>query len=155
MSIVAEPNDKQKALHSLAGLWKGTQKLSQSPWEPKPGAATTTVDVKVALEGFFTLADYTQTRDDKSVYKAHLVMGFNNARAMHQVYWFDSSGSAGAPFEGKAEVGSLAAQRQGKKGHMRLTWAVKGDVMTLDMAFSIDGVNWKPFSEGTFKRVNK
>src|SRR5262249_2426229 len=104
------------------------------------------------LEGFFVLCDYAQKHPTGS-YSGHLVVGYNDGAAAHQVYWFDSNGSAGSPFNGKLEGDTLVVERDGAKGRMRLSWAVKGAALTMTTSFSPDeGKSWKSFSEGTLKK---
>lgn len=151
--MATKPSEAQRALAQLAGSWKGKQKLSPSPWDMQKGEATTTIDAKLALGDLFVLVDYAQTLPDKSKYNAHLVIGFNGGRSEHEVFWFDSNGSIGAPFVGKLEGQTLTAARTGGKGQMRLVWSVDGKKMTLTLSHSADGKTWTPFSEGSFQKA--
>lgn len=154
MAAPARPTEQQRALAQLAGNWKGTQKLSPSPWDANAkGEASTTITAKLGLADLFVLVDYTQSLPDKTTYLAHLVIGFNASKAEHQIFWFDTNGSIGPPFTGTLDGKTLTVQRTGGKASMQVTWTIAAAKMTLVLSHSTDGKTWTPFSEGTFQKA--
>lgn len=153
MPAPAKPTEHQKSLAAFEGRWQGTQKLSPAPWDETTGTATTTIDAKMSLGGLFVVMDYVQKRPDNTTLQAHLVLGYNAGKSEHQLFWFDTQGSIGAPFVGKFEGGTLRVTRAGARAQMKMEWSVKATQLTIVSSTSTDGKTWTPFSEGTFQKT--
>jgi len=74
-----KPQDQHKKLEMLAGTWTGEEKLYPSPWDPKGGTATSRVEARIGLGGFFLISDYEEKREGKVAYQGHGVYGWDPA----------------------------------------------------------------------------
>ena len=63
-----KPTADHKRLEKLAGIWKGTETLFPSPWDPKGGQAEGTTRGRVCLSGFAVVIDYEQSRGGKTTW---------------------------------------------------------------------------------------
>jgi hypothetical protein len=57
------PNEQHRRLELLAGVWRGTETMHPSQWDPNGGTAEGTNEIRVALNGFALVTDYRQLRD--------------------------------------------------------------------------------------------
>jgi hypothetical protein len=149
-----KPQDEHKRLSALAGAWTGEEKLFPSPWDPKGGPATSMVDARIALEGFYLLMDYTEKRGNETSYRGHGVFGYDTKEQVYTMNWFDSMGfPAGAPARGRFDGNRLSFTSQGPMGHGRYVYDFQADgSYRFSIENSQDGKQWSKMMEGTYRR---
>ena len=147
--------DAHEKLERLVGTWVGAEQLNPSPWDPEGGPAEGRVENRRALDGFAVVQDYTQTRNGAVSYRGHGVFGWDAARGVYTMHWWDSMGSPVNTFEGTFEGDVLTLSFAGAQGHHRTTMTFSGsDGYSFEMDVSPDGDQWYPFMSGTYSKRN-
>lgn len=143
--------DGHRKLEALVGTWVGAEKMNPSPIDPEGGPAEGRVENRLALGGFTVVQDYTQTRGGKVSYRGHGVFGFDPARNLYTMHWWDSMGFPVNAFEGTFEDDVLTLSFAGAMGHQRTTFTLTGpDTYDFAMDVSPDGGEWYPFMTGSY-----
>jgi hypothetical protein len=138
----------------FSGTWRGEEKLHPSDWDPKGGAGFGTWVVHPSLDGFFLIADYTEERDGKVVYRGHGVYGWDPHAKTYTHFWFDN---IGFPPKG-ATHGTLDGTRfqyvtaEGPQ-QSRMTYDWKDGKFEFTIENSKDGKSWTPMHEGRYTRA--
>jgi len=144
---------EHEKLESLAGSWRGEEKMYPSAWDPQGGEATARVQSRRDLDGFVLITDYVQERGGQVTYRGHGVFGFNKASGRYSMSWFDSMGGD-SPAEGRWEGDTLTLQHAGPMGHARYTYELEGkEAYRMKIEQSQDGKQWATFMEGTYRRA--
>ena len=147
--------DDHRKLHRLAGTWIGEERLEPSPWGPG-GPATGRLSGRVALDGMFVVADYTEEKEGKVVYGGHSVFGWDGQSKTVAWYWFDSMGdSPQEPARGTWDGDTLVLKSTSPRAQGRYTYRFHGnDRYEFRLENSFDGgKSWVKFMEGTYRRT--
>jgi hypothetical protein len=148
-----KPTQDHKRLEKLAGLWRGTEKMYPSQWDPKGGEAQATTSTRVVCAGFAVVCDYEQTRGGQRTFEGHGVYTWDPKKSQVVMHWFDSMGQGVDEFRGTWQGDKLTMTNQGPMGHMRISYTTaKPGVMTSMMETSQDGKAWSKLFEGTYRR---
>ena len=146
--------NEHKKLLALAGKWTGEEKIHPSPWDPKGGTATSRIESRADLDGFFVISDYVEERNGQVSYRGHGVFGYDANEKCYTMNWFDSMGACSPEHSrGKWEGNTLMFQQKGPMGHSRYTYLFEGEGRyTFRIDQSQDGKQWAPFMEGRYTR---
>lgn len=150
-----KPTADHERLGKLAGIWKGTEKMHPSPWDPQGGEAKGTTRARIALDGFAVIADYEQTRGGKHTFAGHGVYTWDTEKKEVVMHWFDSMGQGREEFRGAWKGDSLVLQSQCASGFARMTSQFAGSgKMTSRMEMSEDGKKWNALFDGSYERAD-
>ena len=144
-----------KKLEKLAGIWKGTEKMYPSAWDPKGGEAQAITHSRLALGGFAVVGDYEQTRGGTCTYQGHAVYTWDAQAKQVVLHWFDSMGQGADEFRGTWTGDRLVLQSKNHMGHWRMTSDYsKAGTLTSGMEMSQDGKTWVKLFDGTYRRAD-
>jgi hypothetical protein len=151
-----KPNEHHGKLQALAGNWTGEELIHPSPWDPRGGAATSRVDSRLDLDGFFLISDYVEERAGQVVYRGHGVYGWDPSQMCYTMHWFDSMGSGTpAPSLGRWDGNRLVFENRTPTGHSRYSYVFEGQGRYIfRIENSQDGREWKPIMEGRYTRTS-
>jgi hypothetical protein len=139
--------------HSLAGSWRGQERIHPSPMAPAGGTAVGRVKNVSALDGFAVIQDYEQERGGRVNLRGHGIFRFDPAHDRYVLHWFDSFGGPPAEFHGRFEGETLTVIHEGSQGRVRASWDLsEAGRYAYHMEVSPDGRTWTPFMEGTYTR---
>ena len=149
-----KPQEEHQRLARLAGSWVGEEKLYPSPWDPQGGTAVAAVETRLALDGFFLITDYTETRGGQVTYQGHGVHSYDRAEKCFVMFWFDSMGDVSpVPAKGRWDGNRLVYAHQTPIGHSRYSYDFQGEGRYRFMIEnSQDGKEWVPFMEAQYHR---
>lgn len=148
-----QPTADHRRLHKLAGIWKGTEKMYPSQWDPKGGEAQGTTRSRVALGGFAVIGDYHQERSGTCTFEGHCVYAWDAKAKQVVMHWFDSMGQGSEEFRGTWQGDVLTVASKNPMGHARLIHDYsKPGVLTSSMEMSPDGKTWSKLFDGTYRR---
>jgi hypothetical protein len=148
-----KPSADHKRLEKLAGIWKGTETMPPSDWDPKGGTADGTTQARVALDGFAVVSDYEQKRGGKRTYAGHGVFTWDAQQQQVVLHWFDSMGQPVDEFRGSWQGDVLLMQCKNAMGHWKMTYDLgKAGTLSSRMETAPDGKTWKPLFHGTYRR---
>jgi hypothetical protein len=148
-----KPTADHKRLERLAGIWKGTETMQPSQWEPKGGQAQGITRARVALEGFAVISDYEQTRGGKCTFQGHGVCTWDPDQKQVVMHWFDSMGQGREEFRGTWSGDRLVLQSKSPMGFARLTYDFsKPGSLISGMEMSEDGKSWNKLFDGNYRR---
>src|SRR5262245_40662814 len=87
---------QHKKLHAMFGSWTSVEKIHPSPWDPNPSTAKGRAESRVAMDGFYVVIDYQQTKDGAAScgYYGHGVFGYDAGKERWFMNWFDNMGGA-------------------------------------------------------------
>ncbi len=149
-----KPTAEHERLSRLAGLWVGEETLHPTRWDPDGGTATGRFEARMALDGFFLVADYEELRGGTVNLRAHAVYGWDARGRCYTMHWFDSVGiDPQAPGIGSWEGDVLTFEHQAHLGHSRYTYTLGDGEYHLRIENSAAGIDWTPFLDGTYRRV--
>jgi hypothetical protein len=147
---------QHEKLHQLAGTWLGEETMHPSPWSPG-GKAKGRYQMRVDIDGFFVIQDYTQERDGKVTYRGHGIYGWDEEQDTYTWYWIDSMGHVPpAPARGQWQGQVLSFEQPGdgpqrSRYHMEL---VASDRIRFMIENSSDsGKTFATFMEGEYART--
>jgi hypothetical protein len=156
MQGMPQPTESHKKLHRLAGTWVGEETLHPSPWGPG-GKATGRSTIRVDVDGFFVIQDYTEEQDGRVNYRGHGVFGWDDRQKSYIWYWVDSLGEIPpAPSRGQWTGDTLVFESESLPGRRgRYTYQFLDDASyRFAIANSGDGgKTWQTFMEGTYRRA--
>ena len=142
-----------KRLEKFAGIWKGTEKMHPSQWDPKGGEGQATTKSRVALGGYAVVGDYEQRMGGQVTFEGHAVYTWDAKAKQVVLHWFDSMGGGPDVFRGAWNGDVLQLQCQNFMGHWRTTSDLsKPGAMTTRMEMSDDGKTWKPMMDGSYRK---
>jgi hypothetical protein len=142
-----------KRLEKLVGIWKGTETMYPSAWDPKGGEGQATTKARLSLNGFAVIGDYEQTRGGTVTYQGHAVYTWDANANQVVLHWFDSMGCGVDEFRGAWKGDTLVLQSKNQMGHWRMTNDyAKAGTMTSTMETSEDGKAWKKLFDGKYSR---
>ena len=142
-----------KRLEKLAGIWKGTEKMHPSQWDPKGGTGEATTKSRVANGGFAVVGDYEQRMGGQVTFEGHAVYMWDVQAKEVVLHWFDSMGIGVDVFRGKWNGDKLELASKNVMGQWRMTTDLsKPGAMTTRMEMSDDGETWKPMMDGCYRR---
>ena len=150
------PTDEHRRLERLAGSWAGEEIVHPSPWDPGGGPATGRTLARMSLGGFFLISDYEQERDGKVNFRGHGVYGWDTESNLYTMHWFDSLGiDPGDPGTGAWE-GDVLTFTHGTfpRGRSRHVYRIGSDEYHLRIEQLVAKMGWRPFLEGTYRRVS-
>ncbi|HEX6811747.1 MAG TPA: DUF1579 family protein [Planctomycetota bacterium] len=148
-----KPTADHKKLEKLAGIWKGTETMYPSQWDPKGGKAEGTMRARAALAGFAVISDYEQMRDGKRSFEGHGVYTWDAHSNQVVMTWHDSIGMGAEEFRGAWKGDVLTIASKSPMGHARVTYDVsKAGTMKFAMEQSQDGTAWTKLFDGTYSR---
>ena len=150
-----KPSEEHHRLARLSGRWVGEEILHPSPWDPDGGRAKGRMRGRMALGGFHLILEYEQERDGKTTFEGHGVLGWDPDEKKYTLHWFDSHGAVeGSPATGTWEGNVLSLERESRKqGLGRQVYDATDDELRFRLEHSRNGREWKPFLEGTYKRL--
>ncbi|MGE3171637.1 MAG: DUF1579 family protein [Planctomycetota bacterium] len=150
-----EPTAEHKRLEKLAGIWRGTETMHPSQWDPKGSTAEAESRCRVAVGGFHVVVDYEQKRDGVVCFEGHGVYCWDAEKGEVVLEWFDSIGTGREQFRGGWKGDVLTLQSHGPMGHMRLTYDhSKPGQLGSAMDMSPDGKAWSRMFDGVYRRVD-
>ncbi len=127
--------------------------MHPSPWDAKGSVVQGVVRNTRALDGFAVLQDYEQSREGVENMRAHGIFRYDSTRSLYELHWIDSMGGAPSRFEGTLVNGLLHLELHTDHMHMRASWNLSvRDAITYSADISMDGVQWMPFMEGSYRR---
>jgi hypothetical protein len=148
-----KPTADHKRLEKLAGIWKGTEKMYPSQWDPQGGEAQATTRARIACAGFNVVSDYEQTRGGQRTFEGHGVYSVDAKANQVVCHWFDSMGQGVEEFRGTWQGDTLTLTSKSPMGHARLTYdASKPGVLRSAMEMSQDGKTWNKMFDGNYRR---
>ncbi len=148
-----KPAEAHRKLQKLVGRWKGEERLSPSPWDPKGGTAVGHVENRPALDGFVVIQDYEQERNGAVGFRGHGVFCWDPTRQSYVLHWFDSMGTPPNEFVGDFKGDVLTVTSANPQGQSRAVFDVsEPDRYTLRMDVSPDGREWQTFMEGKYSK---
>lgn len=148
-----QPTADHEKLEKFAGIWKGTETMHPSQWDPKGGTAQAVTRARVALSGFYVIGDYQQSRDGHVVFEGHAVYSWDAQKKQVVLHWFDSTGMGVDEFRGTWSGDRIVMQSQNFMGHWRMTSDFsKPGVLVSKMETSQDGKAWKVMFDGKYTR---
>lgn len=107
----------------MVGQWVSEDQFHPTPWDPKGGTATTRMNTRLDLDGFFVIADAVQERGGKVSYRGHGVFGWDAPQQRYTMHWFDGMGcDPGGPALGTWQGNKLSLVHQHAMGHGRFTY---------------------------------
>lgn len=148
-----KPTPAHDRLKKFLGKWKGEEKLSPSPWDPKGGIAVGIAENRSAVDGFAVVQDYVQMRDGKPSFRGHGVIAYDGIERCYAMHWFDSMGTPPNIYRGNVEGDVLKLSTAFPGGMSRCSWDLRNEReyrFTLDM--SQDGKSWQPMMDGTYSK---
>jgi Protein of unknown function (DUF1579) len=150
-----KPTADHKRLEKLAGIWRGTETMYPSPWDPNGGKAQGETRSRIALGGFAVVCDYKQSRDGKVTFEGHGVYAWDAKASQVVLHWFDMMGQGAEVFRGNWKADVLTVQSQGPMGHARLTYDfTKAGELKSQMEMSPDGSKWNKLFDATYQRAD-
>jgi len=148
-----KPTAEHKRLEKLAGIWKGTEKMHPSPWDPKGSVAQAITRSRVVVGGYAVAGDYEQRSGANVTFEGHAVYTWDPKASQVVLHWFDSMGGGVDVFRGTWQGDKLELQCQNFMGFWRMTTDLsRPGAMTSHMENSPDGKTWKPMMDGTYTR---
>jgi hypothetical protein len=148
-----KPTADHKRLEKLAGIWKGTEVMPPSQWNPKGSEGQAITTSRVTIGGFAVVGDYVQRSGGQITYEGHAVYTWDSQTNQVVLHWFDSTGMGVDVFRGAWNGDKLELQSQNVMGHWRMTSDLsKPGEMTSRMEMSSDGKTWKPMMDGSYRR---
>lgn len=150
-----QPGVVHQQLARLAGTWRGAETMHPSPWAPEGFEAQSRWTARMALNGFYLLAEYAQIVGGQVTFEGHGVYGFDPRQERYTMHWFDSMGAdPGAPALGTLDGDRLEFRNVTPMGHGRFTYTLEGpDRFRFLMEHSADGERFTTLMEGTYTRV--
>jgi len=139
----------------MTGTWRGEEKIHPSDWDPKGGAGFGTWVVHPSLDGFVVLADYTEERDGKVVYRGHGVYSWDPHQKTYVHVWFDNIGHPPkAMTKGTLEGNRFQYTTDEGPQTSRMTYDWKDDKFEFRIEHSKDGgKTFSPMHEGRYTRA--
>ncbi|MGH7409549.1 MAG: DUF1579 family protein [Candidatus Methylomirabilis sp.] len=148
-----KPSEAHRKLQKLVGRWKGEERLSPSPWDPKGGTAVGRIENRPALDGFVVVQDYEQERDGAVGFRGHGVFSWDPTKKRYLLHWFDSMGMPPNEFVGDFERDVLTVTGASSQGQSRAVFDVsKPGRYSFRMDVSGDGKEWQTFMEGKYSK---
>jgi hypothetical protein len=151
------PTIEHERLAALAGVWIGQERLLPSPFDAVGGKAIGRFTARLALDGFYLIADYEQERDGQVNFRGHGVYGWDQRGRCYTMHWFDSIGiEHDAPGLGSWEGDTLTLVHETRHtGSSRYTYVVAPSTYHLRLEHSPDGKDWTTILEGRYERVGE
>jgi hypothetical protein len=148
-----KPTPAHDRLRKFIGTWKGSERLSPSPWDPVGGTASAVAENRGALDGFAVIQDYTQVREGKPVFRGHGVITFDANEKCYAMHWFDSMGMPPSVYKGNFEGEVLNLSSSFPGGKSRCAWDLgKEKEYRFTLEVSGDGKSWQTMIDGTYAR---
>ena len=149
-----QPTAAHARLARLAGTWIGEERMPPSPFDPRGGVAVGRTTARMALDGFYLIADYEQERAGRVNFRGHGVYGWDDRGQCYTMHWFDSLGvEHDAPGLGTWTDDTLTIQHETKHtGSTRYTYQVAEATYDLRLEHSPDGQTWTTVLEGHYAR---
>jgi hypothetical protein len=137
-------------LQKLEGVWTGTEQVDL---DAKQYEATGRWEFHTVFDGRFLLADYIQNAPDKPTSIGHGVFRKDSKTGMLAVTWFRSPEPATTQqSEGVSEGNGLVFVETIAGVSTRTTYSVALNRLTVITERSVDGNEWRPVFEGSYKR---
>jgi uncharacterized protein YodC (DUF2158 family) len=153
MMEMPKPTPGHARLQSLAGNWKGEERMHPSQWDPKGGTAVGRMQNQFSLNGFALISDYEQERDGSVTFTGHGIFTFDPADGSYALHWFDCMGSPPEVFRGRFEGDVLTLAHGGPGMNARMTYDLTDpSKLTSRMEMSQDGVHWMTLFDGWYKK---
>ena len=147
------PTAAHERLNKFIGKWRGEEKMSPSPWDPKGGIATGIIENRLSLDGFAVIQEYTQMRDDAVSFRGHGVITYDGQEKCYLMHWFDSMGTPPNVFKGNFEGEILKLSNRFPGGFTRTAWNLGTEKKySFKMEMSADGTTWNRLMDGDYKR---
>jgi hypothetical protein len=148
-----KPTADHRRLEKLAGIWRGSETMHPSAWDPQGGEYQAVTRSRVALEGFAVIGDYEQTRGGQVTFSGHAVYTWDVNQKQVVLYWFDSTGQGVDEFRGSWKGDRLVLECRNSMGFWRMSSDLgKPGAMTSFMEMSQDGKSWAKLFDGTYRR---
>jgi hypothetical protein len=149
------PTPEHARLAALAGTWLGEEQLLPSAFDPVGGPAVGRVHARMALDGFYLIADYEQERNGQVNFRGHGVYGWDPRGRCYTMHWFDSIGiEHDAPGLGSWDADTLILVHETRHtGSSRYTYTVGDGGYQMRLEHSPDGLAWTTILEGRYARV--
>jgi hypothetical protein len=130
-------------LERIRGVWRSTETLHPSPWNPKGRKAEGALVARLAIGGSALVMEYR--RD-----------GYEGLGVMlggYELWWFDTLEPPG-PARGRGVGDRLVLEREGPVGRARYTYAFERDgEFTFRIERSTDGKEWRSFLDARYVRT--
>ena len=85
------PLEEHRKLAAFAGEWTGEEVVYPSRWNAG-GPATSRVNARIDLNGFYLIQNTVQTRDGKESFATHGVFTYDREDRLYKLFWHDSLG---------------------------------------------------------------
>jgi hypothetical protein len=139
--------EEHRKFEKLVGTWKGKEILS-SP-HTKETSAEGTFAFRLALNGFFLVADYVEKSGPTDLLSGHGVIGWDAKAKQYTMHWFDTYGlPPHGPGRGQWQEGTLMFEN-GTRG--RTIFKLTRDGFTFIVEMNTDGSGWKRAVEGDYR----
>lgn len=137
-------------MQKLEGVWTGTERIAGDGAHYE---ATGRWEFHTVFDGKFLLCDYIQTAVDRPTQVGHGVFRKDDVTNALTVSWFRDPGPTTIQqSDGVAEGDKLTFVETVGKSSTRTTYSVALNRLTVITERSIDGGEWKPVFEGSYKR---
>jgi uncharacterized protein DUF1579 len=155
MFEMPRPTGEHERLQALAGSWVGQERLLPSPFDPVGGTAVGRMQARMALDGFYLIADYEQERNGQVNFRGHAVYGWDPRGRCYTMHWFDSIGiEHDAPGLGSWEADTLSLVHETRHtGSSRYTYVVGDGEYQMQLEHAPDGKTWTTILEGRYERI--
>jgi len=139
----------------LAGTWLGEEHMPPSPFDPQGSTAVGRMSARMALDGFYLIADYEQERGGQVNFRGHGVYGWDARGQCYTMHWFDSIGiEHDAPGLGTWDGDTLMLVHETRHtGSSRYVYTVGDGIYALRLEHSPDGKQWLTILEGRYRRL--
>ncbi|HLZ27728.1 MAG TPA: DUF1579 family protein [Chloroflexota bacterium] len=155
MFEMPRPTREHARLAALAGTWVGEERLLPSGFDPVGGMAVGRFTARMALDGFYLIADYEQARNGTPNFRGHGVYGWDPRGRCYTMHWFDSIGiEHDAPGLGTWEADTLTLVHETRHtGSSRYVYTVGDGVYSPRLEHAPDRQAWTTVLEGTYRRI--
>jgi hypothetical protein len=151
-----EPSSEHVRLARLAGNWVGQETMPPSPFDPNGGRAIGRMSARMALDGFYLIADYEQERNGHVNFRGHGVYGWDARGKCYTMHWFDSTGiEHDAPGLGAWDGDTLTLVHETRHtGSSRYVYRVSDESYEMRLEHAPDGKSWALILEGHYRRAD-
>jgi hypothetical protein len=137
-------------LKKLEGVWNGTERIFD---DEKEYEATARLVFQTVFDGRFLTCDYIQTVPDRPQSVAHGVFRRDDRTEVLTVTWFRSPAPTATQQADAVAEGDKPVFIETVDGRTtRTTYSVAMDKLAIRTDLLIEGGEWKPILEGTYRR---
>lgn len=128
--------------------------MHPSPFGPG-GVATARIHNRRGLLGFAVIQDYEQSVAGTVNHEGHGVLLWDADAKCYYFHWFNSHAAAETEYKGQFNGDQLVLTSQSEQGYSRAIFTFSGaGSYQFRLDVSPNGVEWQPFMEGNYRKLN-